>query len=218
MTGKLSQLVNSIIMEEQFILRVPPSIAETIDRVLSENPISSDDNSIDLSFSEDRRTGTFLIGDDRFPVSLLDLPCIIESYKSYDDSVLIKTADIGQMVMVREKNEPEPEGPEYRHGLTPPMRDARRRRFRREPDLNPEIVQRVEKDIISIMAGGTAHNVDVEVVEQEEDAEDEREEEAEKMVSRPPAKADVPDIEMNDDAEMNDEPDRTESDDSDDSI
>lgn len=218
MTGKLSQLVNSIIMEEQFILRVPPSIAETIDRVLSENPISSDDNSIDLSFSEDRRTGTFLIGDDRFPVSLLDLPCIIESYKSYDDSVLIKTADIGQMVMVREKNEPEPEGPEYRHGLTPPMRDARRRRFRREPDLNPEIVQRVEKDIISIMAGGTAHNVDVEVVEQEEDAEDEREEQAEKMVSQPPAKADVPDIEMNDDAEMNDEPDRTESDDSDDSI
>ena len=25
---------------------------------------------------------------------------------------------------------------EYRHGLTPPMRDARKRRFRREPDLN----------------------------------------------------------------------------------
>jgi len=29
-----------------------------------------------------------------------------------------------------------PEGPEYRHGLTPAMRDARRRRFRREPDIN----------------------------------------------------------------------------------
>lgn len=203
------------IMEEQFILRVPPSVAEKIEQVLSENPISSDDNSMDLSFSEDGRTGTFVIGNNRFPVSLLDLPCIIESYKSYDDSVLIKTADVGQMIMVREKDEPEPEGPEYRHGLTPPMRDARRRRFRREPDLNPEIVQRVEKDIISIMAGGTAHNVDIEVVEQEEDAEDEGEEEAEKMVSQPPAKADVPDA---DDAEMNDEPDRTESDDSDDSM
>jgi len=202
-------------MEEQFILRVPPSVAEKIEQVLSENPISSDDNSMDLSFSEDGRTGTFVIGNNRFPVSLLDLPCIIESYKSYDDSVLIKTADVGQMIMVREKDEPEPEGPEYRHGLTPPMRDARRRRFRREPDLNPEIVQRVEKDIISIMAGGTAHNVDIEVVEQEEDAEGEGEEEAEKMVSQPPAKADVPDA---DDAEMNDEPDRTESDDSDDSM
>lgn len=40
------------------------------------------------------------------------------------------------MIMVRENNDPPPEGPEYKHGLTPPMKDARRRRFRREPDLN----------------------------------------------------------------------------------
>lgn len=41
-----------------------------------------------------------------------------------------------QIIMVREEGEPAPEGIEYRHGLTPSMRDARRRRFRREPDLN----------------------------------------------------------------------------------
>jgi TATA-binding protein-associated factor Taf7 len=41
-----------------------------------------------------------------------------------------------QMIMVREENDPAPEGVEYKHGLTPLMRDARRRRFRREPDLN----------------------------------------------------------------------------------
>ena len=41
-----------------------------------------------------------------------------------------------QMIMVGEENDPAPEGVEYKHGLTPPMRDARRRRFRREPDLN----------------------------------------------------------------------------------
>lgn len=40
------------------------------------------------------------------------------------------------MIMVREEGESVPEAVEYRHGLTPPMRDARRRRFRREPDLN----------------------------------------------------------------------------------
>ncbi|KAH9320785.1 hypothetical protein KI387_015424, partial [Taxus chinensis] len=84
----------------------------------------------------DGRTGTFIVGSEQFSVSLLDLPCILESYKSYDDSVLIKTADIGQMIMVREETGPAPEGREYRHGLTPPMRDARKRRFRREPDLN----------------------------------------------------------------------------------
>jgi transcription initiation factor TFIID subunit 7 len=41
-----------------------------------------------------------------------------------------------QMVMVRQEDDPAPEGVEYKHGLTPPMRDARRRRYRREPDLS----------------------------------------------------------------------------------
>ncbi|AQK68802.1 Transcription initiation factor TFIID subunit 7 [Zea mays] len=58
-----------------------------------------------------------------------------------------------QMIMVREENDPAPEGVEYKHGLTPPMRDARRRRFRREPDLNAELVNQVEKHLISIMHG-----------------------------------------------------------------
>ncbi|KAF0920067.1 hypothetical protein E2562_032757 [Oryza meyeriana var. granulata] len=144
-------------MEEQFILRVPPSVAERIERLMNEAAGASssnpDDASLDLSFSEDGRSGTFMIGNESFPASLLDLPTVVESYKTYDDSVLIKTADIGQMIMVREEDDPAPEGVEYKHGLTPPMRDARRRRFRREPDLNAELVHRVEKDLINIMHG-----------------------------------------------------------------
>ncbi|XP_020194123.1 transcription initiation factor TFIID subunit 7 [Aegilops tauschii subsp. strangulata] len=144
-------------MDEQFILRVSPSVAEQIERLMNESAAGSssnpDDASLDLSFSEDGRSGTFMIGNQRFPASLLDLPTVVESYKTYDDSFLVKTADIGQMVMVREEDDPAPEGAEYKHGLTPPMRDARRRRFRREPDLNAELVHRVEKDLISIMQG-----------------------------------------------------------------
>lgn len=120
-------------MEEQFILRVPPHVAERIECLLNENASSSEDKSLDLSFSDDGRSGTFVIGNDHFPASLLDLPCIVESYKTYDDSVLIKSADIGQMIMVREEGDSAPDVVEYRHGLTPPMRDARRRRFHREP-------------------------------------------------------------------------------------
>ncbi|KAI3980902.1 hypothetical protein MKX01_025467 [Papaver californicum] len=148
-------------MEEQFILRVPPSVAEKIELLFNENSASTSEDkasSLDISFSEDGRTGTFAIGDERFPASLLDLPGIVESYKTYDDTNLVKTADIGQIIMVREEGDHSPDGVEYRHGLTPPMRDARRRRFRREPDLNPELVQRVEKDLLNIMAGGTAGN------------------------------------------------------------
>ncbi|KAF7112759.1 hypothetical protein RHSIM_RhsimUnG0194900 [Rhododendron simsii] len=178
-------------MEEQFILRVPPSVAERIDRLLSENASSSsDDKSLDLSFSEDGRSGTFMIGNERFPTSLLDLPSIVESYKTYDDSVLIKTADIGQVIMVREEGDAAPDVVEYKHGLTPPMRDARRRRFRREPDLHPELVQRVEKDLVNIMAGGTAENVDI----AEDGGINARSNATKKAMAPPPAaKPDVPD-------------------------
>ncbi|KAL8511662.1 hypothetical protein ACS0TY_018175 [Phlomoides rotata] len=148
-------------MEEQFIMRVPPAVAERIECLLNDTSSSSEDKNLDLSFSEDGRTGTFVIGNDRFSASLLDLPTVVESYKTYDDNVLIKSADIGQMIMVREEGDGVPEAVEYRHGLTPPMRDARRRRFRREPDLNPEVVRRVEKDLQNIMAGGTAENFDI---------------------------------------------------------
>ncbi|RDY01220.1 Transcription initiation factor TFIID subunit 7, partial [Mucuna pruriens] len=159
---RMKQLQLVAVMDEQFILRVPPNVAERIERLLNEsNPSSSEDKSLDLTFSEDGRSGTFMIGNETFPASLLDLPCVVESYKTYDDNSLIKSADIGQMIMVRESGDAAPDVIEYRHGLTPPMRDARKRRFRREPDLNPELVSRVEKDLLKIMAGGTADNLDI---------------------------------------------------------
>ncbi|XP_004238017.2 transcription initiation factor TFIID subunit 7 [Solanum lycopersicum] len=197
-------------MDEQFILRVPPSVAERIDRLLSENPSSED--KLDLSFSEDGKTGSFVIGEEHFPASLLNLPCIVESYKTYDDNVLIKSADIGQMIMVREEGDPVPDVVEYRHGLTPPMRDARRRRFRREPDLNPELVRRVEKDLQNIMSGGTAENIDIEVVEQEEGGEASARH-VNKKVAQPATKPDI-----SEPGTAGEDPDRTESEDSDDSI
>lgn len=196
-------------MEEQFILRVPPSVAERIDRLLSENASSSseEEKALDLSFSEDGRTGTFAIGNDHFPASLLDLPSVVESYKTYDDSVLIKTADIGQIIMVREEGDAAPDTVEYRHGLTPSMRDARKRRFRREPDLNPELVRRVEKDLLNIMAGGTAENIDG------EDGDENARNANKKALPAPVPKPDVPER-----ATKSGEPDRSDSDESDDSL
>ncbi|KAG4387061.1 hypothetical protein AAZX31_11G152300 [Glycine max] len=203
-----------IVMEEQFILRVPPNVAERIECLLNENNApSSEDKSLDLSFSEDGRSGTFMIGNEHFAASLLDLPCVVESYnKTYDDNSLIKTADIGQMIMVRESGDAAPDVIEYRHGLTPPMRDARKRRFRREPDLNPELVSRVEKDLLKIMAGGTADNLDVEAAEQEEGDENARGANK-KAAPKPAPKHDAPENLTN-----AGELDRSDSEESDDSV
>ncbi|KAJ4822919.1 transcription initiation factor TFIID subunit 7 [Turnera subulata] len=196
-------------MEEQFILRVPPSIAERLDRLLSESASSPEEQSLDLSFSENGRSGTFAIGDERFPASLLDLPCVVESYKSYDDCALVKTADIGQMIMVREEGDGAPDVVEYRHGLTPAMRDARKRRFRREPDLNPELVQRVEKDLLNIMAEWLHNDAN----EQDEGGDQNARKPNKKVAPTPEAKPDVPEVVAN-----TEEPERSDSEESDDSM
>ncbi|XP_042004536.1 transcription initiation factor TFIID subunit 7-like [Salvia splendens] len=200
-------------MEEQFILRVPPAVAERIERLLNDSSGSSEDKNLDMVFSEDGRTGTFVIGNDRLSSSLLDLPSVVESYKTYDDNVLIKTADIGQMIMVREESDGVPEAVEYRHGLTPPMRDARRRRFRREPDLNPEVVRRVERDLQNIMAGGTAENIGVEMIEPGEYGDEAARSASKKVASAPLAKPDAPGA-----GTAGGEPDGSDTDETDDSM
>ncbi len=43
------------------------------------------------------RRGTFILGSERFPLAVQDLPTIVESYKTYDDVNLVKTANIGQV-------------------------------------------------------------------------------------------------------------------------
>ncbi|KAJ0253312.1 Transcription initiation factor TFIID subunit 7 [Hirschfeldia incana] len=215
-------------MEEQFILRFPPSVSERIDRLLSDEASTSNEIPLDLCFSEDGRSGTFVIGNEEFPASLLDLPAVVESFKTYDDCALVKTADIGQMIMVREPGDPAPNTVEYRHGLTPPMKDARKRRFRREPDLNPELVQRVERDLLNILSGGTIGNAN----EQQEETvanENTSDNNANKKVSSSspadtPAEKPEEALETGTNSNTNNnnvteaEPERSESEDSDDSM
>ena len=43
------------------------------------------------------RTGQFSFGSEVLPVNLLNLPCVVESYKTYDDSHLVKMCDVGQV-------------------------------------------------------------------------------------------------------------------------
>lgn len=54
-------------MEEQFVLRVPPAVAERIERLLNDTSSSSEDKNLDLSFS-----GSICIFNELFK-SLLEL-------------------------------------------------------------------------------------------------------------------------------------------------
>ncbi|PSC74032.1 S-acyltransferase 11 isoform B [Micractinium conductrix] len=112
-----------------------------------------------LLFSDSDRQGTFEFGGRRWPVTVLSLPSVVESYKSLDDTNLVKTTDIGQVLVVggdQDGSEAVGEAAtgETRDGVTPVMRNARERIFRRPIDVPPHVVQKVEYDLLTILAGG----------------------------------------------------------------
>lgn len=50
-----------------------------------------------LAFADSDRSGTFTFGGRSYPVTVLNLPSVVESYKTLDDVNLVKTTDIGQV-------------------------------------------------------------------------------------------------------------------------
>ena len=54
--------LNFVVMEEQFILRVPPSVAERIERLLNEDASSSEEKALDLCFTGEKLGMSFQLG------------------------------------------------------------------------------------------------------------------------------------------------------------
>lgn len=96
----------------------------------------------------DSRRALFHIGDTTYNAKLVDLPAIIESQKTLDNRQLFKVADICQMLIVEDPvttndttSAPNASSGDAKafdvkdfiwpHGLTPPLRHVRKRRFRK---------------------------------------------------------------------------------------
>jgi transcription initiation factor TFIID subunit 7 len=88
----------------------------------------------------DPRRAVVRIRKNLYAAKLVDLPTIVESSKTLDRKNLYKTGDICQMLLVGEQISHEetilayPSRPSdyiYPHGITPPLRWVRKRRFRR---------------------------------------------------------------------------------------
>uniref|UniRef100_A0A7S0S221 TAFII55 protein conserved region domain-containing protein n=1 Tax=Chlamydomonas leiostraca TaxID=1034604 RepID=A0A7S0S221_9CHLO len=136
--------------EEQYVLRVvDPELADKIRKVLREE--ENIQGSVELTFPENGRQGHLQVEGKEYNVNVLDLPTLVESYKTYDDTNLVKTGDIGQMLVVGGEV---PQGQiEAIDGVTPPMRKARARHLRKKPDVTPDEVSHVEKAIFDILNG-----------------------------------------------------------------
>jgi transcription initiation factor TFIID subunit 7 len=147
-------------IESQFILRMQPGpdcdlLRKAIEEKKIGKPSAEGGTMVVFRFFDgEGRRAIISIQNRLYAAAMVDLPCVIESMKSWNKKDWVKTADVCQMLLVlgRVANEEEakryplpqevhPHKHQYPHGLTPPMHWVRRRRFRPRQSYH-EIEQR----------------------------------------------------------------------------
>ena len=169
-------------IEEEFVLRmIPGEDCDYLRWAIEEKkwgPKSQDGADIRLKFlAQNGRRAVLSIRGHHYAACLVDLPCVIEAMKSWDRRGWWKSADICQILLVlgRITRDEEAEsfqlpGKEldkvtwqYAHGLTPPMRWVRKRRFRKR--VSNRTIEAVEEEVEKLLqadeesAGQTRYEV-----------------------------------------------------------
>ena len=137
-------------IEEHFVLRMLPGAdCEYLRTAIEERKIGVPvrDGGADVGlrfFRSDGRRAAINIRGTFYAAVLVDLPCIVETMKSWDKRGWWKSADICQMLLVYRRVSHEDDARhcplpieinektwQWPHGLTPPMHNVRKRRFRK---------------------------------------------------------------------------------------
>ncbi|KMU81137.1 transcription factor TFIID complex subunit Taf7 [Coccidioides immitis RMSCC 3703] len=159
-------------LEEEFVLRMPPGEdCDYVRQAVEEKRFGPrSQGGADISFkalTRDARRATVTVRGRMYAASMVDLPCIVEGMKSWDKRAFYKSADICQMLLVlgpiksedEARTYPLPKDVEesthqYAHGLTPPMRWVRKRRFRKR--ISNRTIEAVELEVARLLKDDAA--------------------------------------------------------------
>ncbi|PNF34782.1 hypothetical protein B7P43_G03754 [Cryptotermes secundus] len=164
-------------LESQFILRLPPEPAKVLREALRSGSVNLKDRLM-IRLENDMRYGEVRVDHRLMHAKVVDIPTIVESLKTIDNKSFYKTADVCQMLVCKEEDDhttTDEESPVkakkkdpnkvdkkflWPHGITPPMKNARRRRFRKTlkkkyveaPEIEKEVKRllRVDNDAVSV--------------------------------------------------------------------
>jgi len=169
-----SQPDHKLELESQFVLRLPPAQAEVLRQAIrTGEPLGK---RLSVKFDNDIRHGQVKLDNWTMPARLYDLPTIIESYKTLDRKNFYKTADISQILICREDNDSDTssihDGKDdeetkkakydklfssvggigkreflFPHGITPPLKNVRKRRFRKTLRKKYVDFSEIEKEV-----------------------------------------------------------------------
>ncbi|XP_062855960.1 transcription initiation factor TFIID subunit 7 [Trichomycterus rosablanca] len=161
-------------LENQYVLRLPQEYASTVRRIAQSGSMNIKDR-LTIELHADGRHGIVRV--DRVPLAckLVDLPCILESLKTVDKKTFYKTADICQMLVctldgdlyppleeptgttdskTKKKDKDKDKKFIWNHGITCPLKNTRKRRFRKtakkkyieSPDVEKEVKRLLSTD------------------------------------------------------------------------
>ncbi|XP_048208474.1 transcription initiation factor TFIID subunit 7-like [Perognathus longimembris pacificus] len=162
-------------LESQFILRLPPEYAANVRRAVQSGHVNLKDR-LSIELHPDGRHGIVRV--DRVPLAakLVDLPCVMESLKTIDKKTFHKTADICEMLVClvdgdlyppveepvatadpkasKKKDKDKEKKFVWNHGITLPLKNVRKRRFRKtakkkyieSPDVEKEVTRLLSTD------------------------------------------------------------------------
>ncbi|CAM2696559.1 unnamed protein product [Rotaria socialis] len=195
-------------LEQQFVLRMPPG--EHANRL--HDLIECGDEKIRerlfIDLNPERRRGRVKFDDTVFKATLYDLPCITETYKTFDRKTLYKIADVAQVLVCRlpgdlsssdddddddetgkrsntnvttisdggnekKKKEKDKEKKfQWPHGLTPPLKNVRKRRFRKVARQKTQDRDEMEQEVRRLFrADNEAIDVKWEVIDDDQEIE-----------------------------------------------
>jgi transcription initiation factor TFIID subunit 7 len=156
-------------IESQFVLRMPPGpdcdlLRKSIEEKTIGRTTSQGGPGVYFRFFDrEGRRAMVTIQGRNYAASMVELPNIIESMKSWNKKDWVKTADVCQMLLVLGRVQTEEEAKKYPrpsyiedsshrfpHGLTPPLRWVRKRRFR--PRKSYLDVERAEAEMNRLLA------------------------------------------------------------------
>lgn len=190
----LDKIIKSDELDTNMILSLPEEIGLKLQKIIQGQATYDEKNSTlieiientnDSIDPEESRKMIFKINDLLLPITILDLPCIIEAQKTIDYKTFYKSGDISQMMYVHDKefkidNEsyisyfnPFKAGDETfnklvwkkdydhkykcKHGIGKSTKNIRAKRFKRKIRYNHEEILDVAKKLKSIIDNGAAN-------------------------------------------------------------
>ena len=185
----LDKIIKEDELDFNMMLNVPAEIGQKLHQIIQSSfdstaNIEIIENPSDSMKIEDSRKMLFKINNEIHPITILDLPCIIEGNKTIDYKTFYKSSDISQMFYVHEDkldNENDlisfdpfvssidanfdkvlwkkDKDHQYKlkHGLAKCTRNIRARRFKRKLRYNHEEILEVAKKLKNIIDNGAAN-------------------------------------------------------------